>query len=57
MNIFTIHFSDKKIVFTTKPNLKQLNKNESAALSNADNAKKLKEDFQWYIKQNKFKVC
>jgi len=56
MNIFTIHFSDKKIVFTTKPNLKQLNKNELAALSNADNAKKLKEDFQWYIKQNKFNV-
>lgn len=56
MNIFTIHFNDKKIVFTTKPNVKQFQKNELAALSNAETEKKIKEDFQWFIKQNKFNV-
>jgi 8-oxo-dGTP pyrophosphatase MutT (NUDIX family) len=56
MNIFTIHFNDKKIVFTTKPNVKQFQKNELAALSNAETEKKIKEDFQWYIKQDKFKA-
>lgn len=56
MNIFTIHFNDKKIVFTTKPNVKQFQKNELAALSNAETEKKINEDFQWFIKQNKFNV-
>ena len=56
MNIFTIHFNDKKIVFTTKPNVKQFQKNELAALSNAETEKKIKEEFQWVIKQNKFNV-
>jgi ADP-ribose pyrophosphatase YjhB (NUDIX family) len=56
MNIFTIHFNEKKIVFTTKPNLKTLEKNKLASISLAANDKKIKEDFEWFIKQNKFDV-
>jgi len=54
MNNFTIHYSEKKIIFSTKPNFKTLKDSELSAVSSANNEKKLKEDFLWFIKQNKF---